>query len=93
VLTKTTHVSLSPLPTNLLDPIAKRLVHYPYGCTEQILSSLLPLISLQRLETKGLFLTDLLSGGTIPSDKGPVSINQAIRDGVSKLLTHQAPDG
>lgn len=51
-LTQSVSVRLAQLPTNFIDPLATYLIRYPYGCTEQLLSSLLPLITLEQLRQK-----------------------------------------
>ena len=49
------------LPTNFIDPIVQYLVRYPYGCTEQVLSSLTALTQASRLQKDGVFVSSLLS--------------------------------
>ena len=37
-------ITVSPLPINILQNAIRYLLHYPYGCTEQMLSSIYPLL-------------------------------------------------
>ena len=92
-LTQSLSVRLAQLPTNFIDPIASYLIRYPYGCTEQLLSSLLPLIAVEQLREKWVFTSPLLSWSTVITDAWPVEIRSALRDGIAKLLAHQRPDG
>lgn len=86
-------ISFSQLPTSLLDPVFTYLAHYPYGCTEQLMSSIAPLVlSKNRIENFG-YTSPLLSWNTILQPDGKINIDQAISDGLSKLLTHQRSDG
>ncbi len=57
-----------------------RLIDYPYGCTEQLTSRTLPLLS----------LVDLAKdfGATLPPD-----VNGAIDGAIEQILTHQNSDG
>lgn len=92
-LTQNVSVHLAQLPTNFLDPIITYLVHYPYGCTEQLLSSLLPLVTVQKLSEQHIFSSPLLSGGIIATSQWPIPLDDALRDGITLLLTHQRADG
>lgn len=93
-ITQKSSIRFSQIPSNIIDPVAKYLVHYPYGCTEQILSSILPLVALQKLQSKGLITSSLiLSGTTIATEEGPVEITTALRDGIAKLLANQNSNG
>jgi hypothetical protein len=92
-LSQTLSVRLGQLPTNFIDPVATYLIHYPYGCTEQLLSSLLPLIAIDQLREKGVFTSPLLSGSMLLTDQWPMDIESTLRDGVAKLLAHQRADG
>ena len=56
------------------------LVEYPYGCTEQLTSRLVPLVRLRGMAK------DL--GVELPSN-----IDAAVRSSLASLLTHQQPDG
>lgn len=92
-LTQSLSVRLAQLPTNFIEPVAAYLIHYPYGCTEQLLSSLLPLAAIEQLRTTWVFSSALLSWDTVITESWPVEISKALRDGLAKLLTHQRPDG
>lgn len=63
-----------------LESSFEQLLDYPYGCTEQVASRTLPLLALRDLaKTAGARL--------------PAKLDDAIGDGVARLLTHQTGDG
>lgn len=93
IITGSLTMRLNQLPTNYIDPVAQYLIRYPYGCTEQLLSSLLPLMTLQELIETKKFSSALLSGDTVLTDHGPVNRVTALQDGIAKLLSHQRSDG
>lgn len=57
-----------------------RLIEYPYGCTEQLVSRTLPLLSMRDLAQQ--------SGVRMPAKLDPV-----IDDAIAKVLAHQSGDG
>ncbi len=65
-----------------LGPGLHYLIRYPYGCLEQTLSKLLPMISIKEL-ARALKLKEL---------RGP-KLQHMIRQGISKVLRHQHADG
>lgn len=50
----TARLILGRTPWNRIEPALRYLMHYPYGCVEQTSSSLIPLIAIHRLASKGL---------------------------------------
>jgi len=58
----------------------EQLIEYPYGCTEQLTSRLIPLVALRDLARA--------AGVALPAD-----IDGAARDAVDRLAGHQRPDG
>ncbi|MCS6899865.1 MAG: MG2 domain-containing protein [Myxococcales bacterium] len=73
-------VSLSPTALAGLAGGVEQLVEYPYGCTEQLTSRLVPLLPLRDLAaTFGLRL--------------PERVDDAVQITVGKLLNHQHSDG
>jgi uncharacterized protein YfaS (alpha-2-macroglobulin family) len=73
-------VSLSPTALAGLAGGVEQLVEYPYGCTEQLTSRLVPLLPLRDLaETFGLKLPD--------------RVDDAVRVTVGKVLNNQHGDG
>jgi uncharacterized protein YfaS (alpha-2-macroglobulin family) len=71
-------LSSSPL-AGLAESLAS-LIDYPYGCTEQLASRLLPLVRLR----------GLARAVDVPL---PRDTDAAIRTGTASLLSHQQPDG
>lgn len=65
-----------------LGPSLKYLVQYPYGCLEQTMSRVVPLLKVREL-AKSLSLREL------PADK----MNEYITFGVDKIARHQHSDG
>lgn len=73
-------VSLSPTALAGLAGGVEQLIEYPYGCTEQLTSRLVPLLPLRDLaQLLGLKL--------------PERVDEAVRTTVSKLLDSQHDDG
>lgn len=73
-------VKVSPTALVGLSAGLDRLLDYPYGCTEQLASRTLPLLSLRDLATDyGAHL--------------PAKLDVALEDAVDKLLKHQRDDG
>ena len=73
-------VSLSTSPLAGLADGIEQLVEYPYGCTEQTVSRLVPLLALRDLAES--------LGASLPDKTGA-----SVRDAVERLLTHQRRDG
>ncbi len=63
-----------------LDSSFEQLIEYPYGCTEQVASRTLPLLALRDLAKD--------AGARLPA-----KLDDAIADGVARLLTHQTGNG
>ncbi|HET7542519.1 MAG TPA: MG2 domain-containing protein [Polyangiaceae bacterium] len=63
-----------------LDAGVEQLVHYPYGCTEQLSSLLIPLVPLR----------DLASDFKIPL---PLDLNQVVPKTVAEIVSRQRSDG
>jgi len=75
-------VAVDPLGMSQLGASLRELVEYPYGCLEQTLSRLLPLIAVKEL-TRSLSLGDL--------DRA--KLDEYVAAGVAKLARHQGNDG
>ncbi|MEZ4314294.1 MAG: MG2 domain-containing protein [Polyangiaceae bacterium] len=75
-------LSISTASTALigLDAGVEQLIEYPYGCTEQLTSRLVPLLPLR----------DLARDYGFPL---PKNIDAVVTDAVAKILSHQKPDG
>jgi uncharacterized protein YfaS (alpha-2-macroglobulin family) len=74
-------VTLASTPLAGLADGIEQLVEYPYGCTEQTVSRLVPLLALRDL---ALALT-----AKIPADK----VDAALAEGVARVLRNQRADG
>ena len=73
-------VTLSSSALVGLDAGTGQLLDYPYGCTEQLTSQLVPLVTMRSLAKDfGLVL--------------PANIDDVVQKTVAKILTHQHPDG
>lgn len=71
---------LATTPLVGLAESVRDLVEYPYGCTEQLSSRLLPLIRLRGMARE--------VGASLPPN-----IDEVISSSIEALLTHQSPDG
>lgn len=63
-----------------LDSGAEQLIDYPYGCTEQLVSRLVPMLPLRELAKDFRFPI-------------PANTDAVVETTVAKILTHQRPDG
>lgn len=72
-------IEISSIPSINLEKRLDYLIHYPYGCIEQTISSIFPQLVLNQL-------TDL-------SDRRKAEIQTNIRAGIEKLKIFQRPDG
>ncbi|MDZ7627767.1 MAG: alpha-2-macroglobulin [Parvularculaceae bacterium] len=75
-----TSISFSRLKGVDPAPLLESLYRYPYGCSEQLVSSALPL----------LFFNDLSSEAGLGPD---FAVRPRIQDAVNQLLNRQGPDG
>ncbi|MFT3770713.1 MAG: MG2 domain-containing protein [Minicystis sp.] len=73
-------VSLSTTPLAGLADGIEQLVEYPYGCTEQTVSRLVPLLALRDLA--------VALGASLPADT-----RRAAEEAVARLTSHQRADG
>ncbi|USN55701.1 MAG: hypothetical protein H6765_03800 [Candidatus Peribacteria bacterium] len=88
------------LPVSAFDKAFTYLLHYPYGCTEQLMSSLYPIASALQLQQHGFLSSKYIGedgslklqdqGWREQADKTP---QEAIYDGINQMLEHQQPDG
>ncbi|MDC3959292.1 Ig-like domain-containing alpha-2-macroglobulin family protein [Polyangium jinanense] len=82
-------ISLASTPLSGLAAGIEQLVEYPYGCTEQTVSRMVPLLALRDLaDSLGV---PLVPGQTSPQKGG--NVDAALRESVDRLLTHQQKDG
>lgn len=76
-------IKVSPSVAGSIFGALEYLTSYPYGCTEQIMSSFLPNIIVSRA------LAEL----KIPSNVDRGELNRKVNDGLARLYAHQHPDG
>jgi uncharacterized protein YfaS (alpha-2-macroglobulin family) len=88
-------VRIGALPTNFIEPIVEYLIGYPYGCTEQIMSRMLPLVSIQKLSQNNIFHSSRVSkdGLVVYTDEGPLTIQQVLQDGFHSMIKNQQENG
>ncbi|MCZ2156479.1 MAG: alpha-2-macroglobulin, partial [Bryobacterales bacterium] len=76
-------IQVSPSVAGSIFGALEYLTSYPYGCTEQVMSSFLPNILVTRA------LTELKA----PFKVDRAELNRKVKDGLDRLYTHQHPDG
>ncbi len=88
-------ISLSTLPTNLIDPIIDntfvRVKNYPL--TEQLASQVAVLSLTKQLADKGAFQSSLLHNDTITTIEWEQNINTLINDSIAQIIKRQMTDG
>jgi uncharacterized protein YfaS (alpha-2-macroglobulin family) len=93
VHTITGTMTISQFPVDIIDPMIQYLSSYPYGCTEQLLSSMLPLIAAQKLQETGKFQSQYLQKNYIETYNGTINIDAFFADGISQILSRQNGNG
>lgn len=81
--TRSLEIKVSPSVAGSIFGALEYLTSYPYGCTEQIMSSFLPNIIVSKA------LTELKVASNV--DRG--ELNRKVHDGLERLYAHQHPDG
>lgn len=76
-------IKVSPSVAGSIFSALEYLTSYPYGCTEQIMSSFLP----------NIIVTQALKKLDIPSNVDRGELNRKVHDGLERLYSHQHPDG
>lgn len=88
-------VSLSRFPVQAFVDAFKYLLHYPYGCTEQLLSSLYPILIAEQLTQEWFLGDEYIRGETVNlwGYNGRSPIKRVIAEGFDKIWRHQNADG
>ncbi|MCC6262019.1 MAG: alpha-2-macroglobulin [Bryobacterales bacterium] len=76
-------IKVSPSVAGSIFGALEYLTSYPYGCTEQIMSSFLP----------NIIVTQALKKLDVPSNVDRGELNRKVHDGLERLYAHQHPDG
>ncbi len=76
-------IKVSPSVAGSIFSALEYLTSYPYGCTEQIMSSFLP----------NIIVSNALTTLKIPSNVDRGELNRKVQDGLDRLYSHQHPDG
>lgn len=84
-------ISISKLPSFDINNITRYLIHYPYGCTEQLSSALLPII-FARITNPKLINKDIVNWDIVYINSWANNIYDLTTDTVTKILKNQNPD-
>lgn len=76
-------LKLTPSVAGSIFSALEYLTSFPYGCTEQTMSSFLP----------NIIVSQALDELKIPSNVKRAELSQKVRDGVDRLISQQHPDG
>ena len=83
---------LSKFPIQAFEKAFKYLVHYPYGCTEQLTSGLYPILVAIQLHNQGIPIWDIVRNWKIKistyQDPKPI-----IQETINKIFQNQKEDG
>lgn len=96
-------LTVSTLPLNLVQSAVEYLIYYPYGCAEQRISGLYPILVAKDLADKGLFESSMIKGDqigftTYDAVSGQplqqrFTIKQLAADTLQKVYLMQLPSG
>lgn len=86
------NINISKLPTFDINNIVRYLIYYPYGCTEQVASSIMPILLVKTIDSR-LVSSDILSGNILYINHVEYNINTIITEWVNKMLNNQRDDG
>jgi len=82
-------VMVSTLPVAQLSNAVKYLLRYPYGCTEQLLSSLYPTLVAKDLANKGFLENWLVSGNFVNYHWSWKNIDNVLEDTLNRIYKNQ----
>lgn len=90
----TATLSLSTLPTNMIDPIidATNFEAYNYPLTEQLASQIATLSLAKQLIAKGMFTSKLINDDNVITQDGEKSIATIINNNIAKIISRQNTD-
>lgn len=86
-------ITVSPMPINTLQNAIRYLLHYPYGCTEQMLSSIYPLIIADSLSRQWYIGKDIVYDGLFLQGGEKKKIQTIINDTLPKIYRNQKENG
>jgi len=91
-------LSLAKFPVEAFTKALKYLLHYPYGCTEQLSSGLYPMLVAIDLDKKWIELGDIIKDGKINvwnyrEWNNYVDIKSTVEETIEKILKNQKSDG
>ncbi len=81
--TRSLELKISPSIAGSIFSALEHLTSFPYGCTEQTMSSFLP----------NIIVSKAIEELNIPSNVKRNELNQKVREGIERLSSHQHPDG
>ena len=85
-------ISISKMPSFDINNITRYLIHYPYWCTEQLSSALLPIMFARSVNPK-LINKDIIDWDTVYINSWANNIYILTTETITKILKNQNPDG
>jgi uncharacterized protein YfaS (alpha-2-macroglobulin family) len=85
----TISVSLSTLPTNVIDPILREVVTPRVGGTEELASSIYTIKAAYDLQKNSSFKSKLIEWDSLTTDTGKKNIKNIINENINTILTRQ----
>ncbi len=85
--------SISDLPVVQLSKGISYLLRYPYGCSEQLLSSLYPTLIAKDLSSKWLLQPGIISGNKVNYQGMYTDIEEVVDTTLKKIYKNQHPNG
>lgn len=88
---KFAHIELSvaTVPISQVSDSIKYLIHYPYGCTEQLLSSMYPSLVAKDLYDKGFLEEGIISGNSINYHGNWTELDTMVAETLEKVYKNQ----
>ena len=89
---------ISKMPVEAFTKALKHLLHYPYGCTEQLSSGLYPILVTKNLTKKWIELWNIIKGGKINlwnyrEGTRYVDIKSTVEETIAKIFRNQKSNG
>jgi len=85
--------NISTLPISQISNVIKYLLHYPYWCTEQLLSSIYPTLIAKELSSKWYLETDIIKDWEINYKWSWKDITKVIDETLPKIYRNQQASG
>lgn len=86
-------IGVSFLPLKVLQNAITYLIQYPYGCSEQLISWLYPIIIAKQLSTKWYLSSGIVSGNFLTRNGTNKDINMLVQEIIEKLKLNKKTDG